>query len=558
MPTIPVPVFDDTHHYITYDDDPLTKIKSVALDLTGSLVSDGGSAISKYKTVIAWQPAGQSAAVTSSTTSAPVIDNIDASIPGTIVVFAAVEDDNANPTLKKSYDSIQPRQNGASSNFGRGAYAGVGPVPTQIAYISVETPTGLLKHGRFQREWLELPGGLNDLVDRVDSLTTQVAALGTDGRFDDLYEKTAAHGIDVHNNVQMLSGSLLRFKNSTDGPSDYTYIDNNFDASTGFYLASSPGKDIKFWRSDGTASLWVNVDLANGYMSVLGGNGATLGIRSYGVEAYDPNGSVTLRGRGTHIADVRVDSIQRDTLNGAVEIFGSGTRTADIRTGGIEPLLDNSAVQIVGRGTHDADARIDVIQPSSNNSYVHLKKRGSNSYDARVDDLLCNNINGIPYYAKPYFIYNKSDYHQTTGTVAELVLDETVPAGALLVEGAGYMEITFNTLCANNGNDKEVTLEIDDGVNAVVTPISALFNTTGTYTTWTCRLAAAGGANWNVSTEIAPQGANVTAAGLTALQVLSWSLPWAVRVYIQSPDATGDITYVCGSILVAPGVVPPP
>ena len=211
MPAIPQPIYATQHFYLTYDTNPLTKIASVALDLTPSLPSPTHT-ITGYLTQIRWQPTGQTATVTAGTTPTPVIANIDRSVPGTVLVLGIVTDTNPNPTLNSSYNDHRPSQNGATANWGRGPYAGVGPVATQLAYIHVLLPNGHLKPAKYERDWAELPGSLYELIDHVDQMWGSVSSImGGDGYFDNLYELTAGHEIHINNNLDLQPGVGIRF-----------------------------------------------------------------------------------------------------------------------------------------------------------------------------------------------------------------------------------------------------------------------------------------------------------------------------------------------------------
>lgn len=215
MPVIPQPIFATQHFYLTYDNDPLTKIVSVALDLTPSVPSTGWT-LTGYLTQIRWQPAGQTAAVAAATTPNPVIVNVDRSVPGTILILGMVQDDNPDPTLNSSYNDHRPSQNGPTSNWGRGPYAGVGPIATQLAYIHVQCPNGHVKPAKFERDWAENPGSLFDLIDHVDEMWGLTSGLlSGDGYFDNIYEKTAGHEIHVHNTLDLQPGVGVRFTHTS-------------------------------------------------------------------------------------------------------------------------------------------------------------------------------------------------------------------------------------------------------------------------------------------------------------------------------------------------------
>lgn len=504
MPAIPVPVFDTSYYVIPYDDTP-PNTASISLDLTSSVKSDGGTAIAEWKTVIVWQPVGQTATVAGQLTNTPSVTNIDTTVPGTIVVLAVIEDDNPDPALNLSYDSIVPRQNGASPRFGRGAYAGVGPVPSQITYIHVETPTGLIKAGKYQRDWADLC--INPLIDRVDQLSAGTGGLLSGiGRFDFLYELTAAHRIRLGNDLEVLPASSVRFKNSS--YNEYSRITGNFDANTCFYVEGVTDKNIVLQRWGTLSSSYSKLELVNGAVRISGGIAQEVDLTTDWIQSRSTNGQVTIRGTGTHTADLRVN----------------------------------------------------VIQSDSNNSYVEVKKRGTAAHDLYADDLGCDNLEANTVRGRdpgtfPAFYLNEYKNYTTTGTNYENVCEVEIPPTHRSADGGRYLVETTHFYAAN-ANSKVWRIRVSDGTTTIT--FADISTTSNNLTAkGVCQIIMAG-AGAQISYIETLSSAPVAAIVAGAAGTLDETEPWTFYIDIRTPAGAGDMTLTWASIRHEPAVLQAP
>jgi len=193
MAVIPTPVIAAVPPFAYTETD-----QDISLDGTASVKSDAGTAISTWSWSIFHYPEGTTPVncyLTGANTDSPTL-RYPGGFPGTVGVILSITDDNADPTLDESYPNIYPTQNGASANYGKGAYAVVGPVKTQVIFVSMLTTEGLLLPAVGHRAWFPEVGGYWDLVKKV---TTVSAAL---------------------NNVASVKLQRARFVSSVDGDTD--------------------------------------------------------------------------------------------------------------------------------------------------------------------------------------------------------------------------------------------------------------------------------------------------------------------------------------------------
>lgn len=513
---IPVPKYTQNFYELEYNNNPDAGVRNVtvSLDMSPSEPSDGNTLVAR-KTSVAWAPAGQLTAITGADTNTPSIV-VDRSVPGVIVLLGTVEDDNSDPTRKYSWRSIAAGQNGASGEYGRGPYEGVGPVSTQIVYISVTTPMGLMKPGKYMRDWLLLEGSQHALVDAVDGLLAAGSDLSTGvGRFDNLYEKTTGHRIRVHNHLDVQSTAEIRLRNSV-SPSSYAYIRGNEDANTGIFVYGGQNKDIHLYFGNSLLQEASSVRLRNG----------------------------------------------RVEINGAQNIFGDGWMS--LWTHGIRALGNDIPLYLRGNGTHDADVRVDVLQADTNNSGMRLKRRGTAAYDVTADAAVFGKVNkwNPNHLAVPYF--NKYVGVGTAGTAGEeKIWEVAIPTADFdtTIAGGRFVITTFLEFAAN-ANSKTWKVKVSDGVGETVLG-SSTTTVNGETGCGILYVMPSGEVLGDTQLRVALETKSSAPAAYFEVDNIVYSIPfdaatWTFSLWLDTPTAAEDVICRWASVVYEPPVIPAP
>lgn len=341
---------------------------SVPLDGTASTPGTGATAITSYQWVLFDQPTGAAGSLLNPTTATPSLE-LPAYVEGSYGIALYLVDDNPDPLLAESYDSYLPRQLAAAENGKYGLDAGtfVGPVPSQIVWVRLEAEhSGLVKPGRGDRGWFHYSGGLWDLYDLVeDHEAAMTGFMSGQGNFDDIYEYTGGHGIEMHHEVTMSAGAKVDTiepvsNNSAvsiqgSGAHAYDLEAAEIEANG---ITSQVDTDLVLFRNATLISSSSRVTLGHAQVDIVGGvpTESGLGVLWVAPPSDVTDGHVTVRGKGTHTVDLEVDVIGADGASGHVIDMSSAVMTVTAPDGvavsTTSAYMDVDGVRLTGNRVH--------------------------------------------------------------------------------------------------------------------------------------------------------------------------------------------------------------